>query len=110
MMADIRFFLEMGRRSLGIDEALDIGLSAEAEDLGRIFHPLTVIARNATTKQCRAASPASRPLALDCLVALATTEIRLCHAHLDRQADQVGGARDAQLCLDLAAGVGDGLV
>src|ERR1700744_3139069 len=35
MMADIRFFLEIGRRSLGKDEALDIGLSRSVKDLGR---------------------------------------------------------------------------
>jgi len=36
-MADIRFFLEMGRRSLGKDETSHIGLSGGAEDLDGIF-------------------------------------------------------------------------
>src|SRR5580698_3308041 len=98
MMADIRFFLEMGRRSLGKDETLDIGLSAGAEDLGQFSRPK--VSNLPTT-----ATPGHDDLKLP-----GTPPWGLSDAHFDRQADQVGGALDTQLRLDLAAGVGDRLV
>src|SRR5471032_2988419 len=42
-------------------------------DIDDLFHGLTVIARSAATKQSRAVTPTSWPLALDCFAALAMT-------------------------------------